>query len=64
VPFDLEEVRNLGADKNGEGIAMEAWEQIDLQDNVTALVTKGLIEELGGGGKYQISDLGVKQYVK
>jgi hypothetical protein len=55
VPFDLQKLRNLGRD-NKEGFAMQTWDQIDLQDNVNTLVSKGLIEDLGDGN-YQISNL-------
>lgn len=59
VPFDLQKIRNLGRDG---GFATQAWDEIDLQDKVNELVTKGLIEDLTGG-RYQISDLGIQRYV-
>jgi hypothetical protein len=58
-PFDLQKIRNLGRDG---GFATQAWDEIDLQDKVNELVTKGLIEDLTGG-RYQISDLGIQRYV-
>ena len=65
VPFDLEKVRNLGRDKGKDKkeFDTQAWEQIDLQDKVNGLVTKGLLEQLEGR-KYQISNLGIDRYVK
>lgn len=70
VPFDLEKVRALGRDSKGKDreFDLQAWDQIDFQDKINGLVTKGLLEQLEGGGgkgmKYQISNLGVECYVK
>ena len=57
VPFDLDKIRNLGKDKG------QTWQEIDFQDKINRLVTKGLIEDLKGG-RYQISNLGIEWYVK
>jgi len=59
VPLDLQKIRNLGRDG---GFGTQAWDEIDLQDKVNELVTKGLIEDLTGG-RYQISDLGIQRHV-
>ena len=67
VPFDLEKVRALGRDssskskdKGGEFNA-QTWDQIDFQDKINGLVTKGLVEQLENK-KYQISKLGIEAY--
>jgi hypothetical protein len=54
-PFDLEMIRR--SSENG-GFWTKAWEDIDLQSNVDALVRNGLIEDLGRG-LYQISEVGI-----
>ena len=56
VPFGLDKIRNLGKDKG------QTWQEIDFQDKISRLVTKGLIEDLKG--RYQVSDLGIEQYMK
>ena len=70
VPFDLEKVKSLGrGDSKGKDkeFNAQAWDQIDFQDRINGLVTKGLLEQLEGAGKdkekkYQISKLGIEAY--
>ena len=67
VPFDLEKVRALGRDSSkSKEFNAQAWDQIDFQDKINGLVTKGLVEQLEGGKdkekKYQISKLGIEAY--
>jgi hypothetical protein len=66
VPFDLEKVRALGrGDSKGKDkkeFDAQAWDQIDFQDKINGLVTKGLVEQLENK-KYQISKLGIEAYV-
>ena len=65
-PFDLEKVRALGRDSKGKEkeFNAQAWDQIDFQDKINGLVTKGLLEQLEGSGekgkKYQISKLSIE----
>jgi hypothetical protein len=54
-PFDLEKIRRSS---ENEGFWTKAWEDIDLQSNVDALVRNGLVDDLGGG-LYQISGTGI-----
>jgi hypothetical protein len=45
----------------GDKEAIQVWNEIDIEDKINRLVTKGLVEEQkGGGGKYQTSDLGIE----
>ena len=60
TPFDLEKIRKLGRDN---GFATQAWDDKDLESEADSLVKKKLIEDLGGG-KYQISDLGIEWKVE
>lgn len=43
------------------GFATQGWDEVLLQNELDDLVKNGLIEDLGGG-KYQISDLGIQRY--
>ena len=58
IPFDKDEIRNLGRD---HGFSTQGWDETLLQDEIDGLLKKGLIEELGNG-KYQISKLGIERY--
>jgi hypothetical protein len=67
VPFDLDKVRALGRggdskSKDKKEFDAQAWDQIDFQDKINGLVTKGLVEQLENK-KYQISKLGIEAYV-
>jgi hypothetical protein len=55
VLFELDKTRNLGRPSDKE--AIQVWNEIDMDDKINRLVTKGLVEEQkGGGGKYQTID--------
>ena len=58
-------VRTLGRDskpsKDKQEFNAQAWVQIDFQDKINGLVTKGLLEQLENK-KYQISKLGIEAY--
>jgi hypothetical protein len=59
VLFDLDKSRNLG--RPGDKEANQDWHEMDMEDKINRLVTKGLVEEQKvGGGKYQTSDLGIE----
>ena len=45
LPFDLEKVRALGRDSKDKEFNAQAWDQIDFQDKIKGLVTKGLVEQ-------------------
>ena len=63
VPFDVEKIRALGRNSSSKSkeFDAQAWDQIDFQDKVNGLVTKGLLEPLENK-KYQISKLGIEAY--
>jgi hypothetical protein len=60
-PFDKIKIRNMD---NLPGFTTRTWDEADLQNELDALVLKGLIEELGKGDKgniqYQISNHGIQ----
>ena len=45
--------------KDSKEFDAQAWDQIDFQDKINGLVTKGLLEQLENK-KYQISKLGIE----
>ena len=52
VPFDVEKTRALGRNRSkSKEFNAQAWDQIDFQDKINGLVTKGLVEQLEGNGK-------------
>ena len=58
-PFDKIKIRNMARD-NPLGFTTRGWDETYLQNELDALVLKGLIEELGkddkGDIQYQISN--------